>query len=98
MARHVHCDQPMRDELADDGAPGVAVVVLADAEGGELVMAQPPDALVGFAQQLLAHLVADLQENPIPLMRRRAADSARDAQALPAESSPQDDPRPSDEA
>jgi len=54
--------------------------------------------LVGFAQQLLAHLVADLQENPIPLMRRRAADSARDAQALPAESSPQHDPRPSDEA
>ena len=51
MARHIHCNQPMGDELADDRTPGVAVVLPADAERGELVMAEAPDALVGLAQE-----------------------------------------------
>src|SRR5262245_29792155 len=51
LARHVHCDQPMRDELADNRAPGIAVVLVADAESGELVMAQAPGALVVLAQE-----------------------------------------------
>src|SRR5581483_6584989 len=51
VARHVHRDKPMRDELADNRAPGVAVVLLADAESGELVMAQALDALVGLAEE-----------------------------------------------
>ena len=51
MARHVHCDQPMSDELADDRAPGVAVVLFTDSESGELVMAQPTDALVELAEE-----------------------------------------------
>src|ERR1700759_1562886 len=51
VARHVHRNKPMRDELADNRAPGVAVVLLADAERGELVMAQALDALVGLAEE-----------------------------------------------
>jgi hypothetical protein len=60
--------------------------------------------LVGFAQQLLTHLVADIQANPIRGMGRHAADAGREAQALPEEPSPQNDsgprttPRPPDEA
>src|SRR4051812_16206442 len=41
----------MGHELADDGAPGAAVVRLADAERGKLVVAEAPDALVGLAQE-----------------------------------------------
>ena len=51
MACHIHGDQPMGDELADHRAPGVAVMLPADAERGELVMTQALDALVALAQQ-----------------------------------------------
>src|SRR6201999_1613668 len=50
VAHHVHRDKPMRYELADNRAPRVAVMLLADAERGELVMAQAHEALVGLAE------------------------------------------------
>src|ERR1700759_5531773 len=51
VACDVHRRKPMRDQLADDRAPGVAVMLLADAERGELVVAQAHDALVGLAEK-----------------------------------------------
>src|SRR5689334_8306993 len=51
MARHIDRDQPMGDELAHDRAPGVAVMLGADAEGRKPVMAEPADALVMVAEQ-----------------------------------------------
>ena len=41
----------MSDELADDRAPGVAVVLFTDPESGELVMVQATDALVELAEE-----------------------------------------------
>ena len=54
--------------------------------------------LVAFAQQLLTHLVADIQANPIRGMGRHGADAGREAEAVAEVPSPHDDSRPADEA
>src|SRR4051794_4601607 len=51
MAGYIHLGQSMGDELADNRAPGIALVLSADAESGELVVAEVRDARVGLAQQ-----------------------------------------------
>src|SRR5439155_13825889 len=56
MARDIHCDEPVGDELADNRAPGIAVMLAADAESGELVMVQAPDALIRLAQENRNHM------------------------------------------
>ena len=51
MTGHIDRDQPMRHKLAQDRAPAIGIMLRADAERGEPIVAPFRDALGFFAKQ-----------------------------------------------